>query len=375
MSRWCVACVFGVALALVVGCGKKDGGGGAAEAPGAAASAGLDFEQAALSFPFRQGSDGREMTFRVEARIPKGWTRPNPDLAELATFVPPQGEGAAGLSTSTLNVSATCHGMCRKDRLAENASTTKANRLAQAGAGGRKAALVKDEALEGGRTVYVIESTREDGAGRRVNFGVTHRGEDWEQVVFCEAMLEEPWADRWEALLQACLDLDVTIVDPLLPPETLAREEALLAQCPPASAVAYTGKKEGDEVPAFVSVQTAVAEAPGPGVVVLWLANAALPSTDLRENPLQEGQVALRIELTHNEKGEIVSGVVPPKYEQPTRAGAGLHIAGGRSFPFDAWKTEGEVKVVARTRKKICGTFSLEDPWRKVEGAFVADLR
>ena len=386
MNRWtCAALAILGLLGWLSGCGKGEpaagGGGGSGGAAGAdEVVAPLPFDDVALVFPFRQTSDGRQMRFEVKARSPRGWRRGESGTGadQMAAWQAPNTTGIGMLDGASFVVSATCHGACVRDRLAESTRGVAAKRLEMAGGGSWKAKLRIDEEVRPGVHLFVVDAQRETRDGktdRKVNVGVTHLlGDDWEYLVFCEALLHEPHAAQWEAIRDACVGLEITMVDPLLPPERAAQEEANLARCPEKSAFTYTPLMEREGNPAVAGGEGMIARARHAGSVSLHLANFAMTSTNLRKNPLTEGQAVLALSLTAGEGAEVLSGAYAPGGDGAARVSARIHVPGGRSFSFSSHGSTGQVEVIARTRRRVCGRFELADRWQKASGTFVTDL-
>lgn len=348
--------------------GAKGGGGGS----GAAAAA--DFESKAMEFKYRQFADGRNMLFKLQAKVPKGWKlmTEGSSLESMNTFMPGDaGPGANVFATSSLTISSTCHGQCSADKMAEQVVAVGKSRLEMQGTGAK---LVRDEEVKPGVRVFVVQFPGAKEGETNYNVGVTHWAADRDYAVFCEALLLGREAALWQPILDACTSLEIAVVDPLVSEERAKQEEANLAKCPAASSVKHTPKEAKPEDPQFTAAPAVFAEATQPGSVFIYLASVPLSGRDeFRNKELQPGQGIVDLSLMYSGEGEVLSGRYEATGEGPLRADAGLRVTGGVTLQF-VTNPECYIEVIARTPKKICGRFAFQDEWRSLSGEFVADL-
>lgn len=365
MSMFCERRVLMVVVcaALAAGCGKKGGAGGGKVA----------FDTVPVELEYTS-TDYRKMVFKIQAEVPKGWKMMTEGSAkdDMNTFMPPlpEGEKPSLFSTSSITLSATCHGPCRAEKMDEQIKGAAKARAEGAAMGGK---ILQDGEVRPGVWAFVIEIEGVRSKDKSYNVGVTHRlSPEWETVVFCDALLMGKQASMWKAVLAACSSATIKSVDLLVGEERAAQEEANLARCPAATTLTHTPKEAKPEDPVFTGPLKARATSSGAGQVTLELGNAE-PTPDGFPKELTPGQGVLRLGLMYDgQDGDVLSG----KYslsEGKLRFDFGLRVApGGTSLGLSSG--EGGVEVIARTPKRICGKIDIKDSWRTVQGEFVADI-
>lgn len=365
MSMMSARRVLGVVVcaALLGGCGKKGGAGGGKVA--------FDTVPIELKYDTR---DYRKMAFRIQAQLPTGWKMMTEGSAKdsMNTFMPPlpKGEQPSLFSTSSITVSATCHGPCRAEKMDEQ---IKAAGKARAESPATHGKLLQDGEVRPGVWAFVIELEGVRSKDKSYNVGVTHRlSPEWETVVFCDALLMGKQASMWKAVLEACSSATIKSVDLVVGEERAAAEEANLSKCPATTTLTHTPKEAKPEDPVFTGALHARATSSGTGQVTLELGNVEA-GADGFPDALAPGQGVLRLGLMYDgQDGDVLSG----KYslsEGKLRVDFGLRVApGGTTIGLSSG--EGGVEVIARTPKRICGKVDIKDGWRTVQGEFVADI-
>ncbi|MBI4917499.1 MAG: hypothetical protein HY825_16790 [Acidobacteria bacterium] len=382
--------VLAVALGFVLACvacsKKKDeagAGGGGGGAPGAGAgggggggaAAGADFEDQAMEFKYSQFADNRNMVFKVKARIPKGWKlmTEGTSLEMMHTFMPPDaGAGASLFNSSSVTVSPSCNGQCLAAKLPEQIAALAKQRLEMQG---EKAKLLKDEEARPGVRVFVVEYPGMKEGEKSYNVGVTHMLPGQDSAMACEAMLQGAQASMWQAVLDACLAMEIATVDPLVGEERAKQEEANLAKCPQATTVKFTPKEAKPEEPTFASVQATLAETSSPASLSIYLSSAPMANREeFRDKELQPGEGVVTFSLYYTGgDSDVLSGKYLVQGDVPTIVSPGVRITGGTTLQF-VGNPESFVEIVARTPNKVCGRFDIHDEWHQMTGEFVVDI-
>ncbi len=90
---------------------------------------------------------------------------------------------------------------------------------------------------------------------------------------------------------------------------------------------------------------------------------------------LQPGQGILILYFTNGQK-DAAKGqyLISPKFDNPMRISAGIYVQGKVKVQFDDYKTEGSAEITELTTGKLCGKFSLKDPWSNISGSFTAPV-
>lgn len=350
------------------GGGEKEGGGGGGAKPAGG------FEAKPISFEWSTWGDGRRMQFDIQANLPKGWKlmTEGDNVKMLQTFMPGDTDPktASLFSTSSVTFSATCHGSCTAKDIPEQVKKTATGR---GGATGAK--ILQDAEVSPGVWAYVIETETYEKGKMQYEVGVSHYNPDWDSVVFCNAMLFGDEGKRYKDFVDACASSKIEVVDVVVGKDRAAAEEANLAKCPTATTLTYTAKEPKPESPTFTEVKAIEARSSSVGSVSLKLANVARTGDEWSDKPLEPGEGIVEIWLGRADGGppDILSGTYKSDGSVPMSASISLKVAGGTSYPIGSGG-KGDVEVIARTRKKICGKIDAEDQWHAVKGEFVAEL-
>lgn len=363
------------------GCGKKGaegGAGGGTEGGGAAVegSGGLTLAPQTFTYEVTRNADQRHLKMVTKVAVPEGWSPdPNAKTAghNMTTLLPGGGKDAKNaFALSNVTISATCHGQCKAEKFPEQIKGVAAQQIKFAGS---QAKVLKDEELGDGVWGFVIEAP--NGDEKAYTIGVTHwKGADWPYVIFCNAHLQKAEAAHWQQVYDACAKAEVTIEDPLMPADVLAKEEANLAKCPKATSLTYSADpvREGEPTE-FGEVKSVYATTSSPGHVYVWIANFDLTTTRFNKSPLTADQRVVKLAFEHKKEGEILSGSYPTSYDVDQRVAPSLIIESGRTLQWSTGSTEGTVEVIARTKDKICGHIDIKGGNRgTLSGDFVADL-
>jgi hypothetical protein len=371
----------GIALAcalVVLGCGDKnerdDQAGDEATPPGQQAP-----PPAERSFELPIQHANRDQTIEITAPLP-AWeleTGMSKDAHQVY-----RGTNVVRMEGPWFAMALGCHGTCQADALRGNVTDYAAQETARftEQAGRREGSKVEVDTLGGADQPhygFVIRKLDPEGALDHVHVGVAHfLPDDYDRFVWCSAMLPGEHAPLWETIAAGCEAMQVEIVDPHLPPEVLAAEAAMVGECPEASAYTIEPGSRGQPldpaIPTGAGVKDVHAYAPRPGNVRVTLASVPIVSSTFRkDDQLEDGQVALQLDLYAAEGAEVVSGDYPPTTEAP-RVDARIHVAGGRSFGVGSG--EGQVTITARTIDRVCGTFDLRGAHHHLQGGFDAPL-
>lgn len=385
-----VALGLGFALSAAA-CGKGDapaGGGEAAgeagaagegggEAGGSEVATGLVLEEREFAYEVQRNADQRKLVMKTRLQAPKGWeadpeAKPGPTMTSLLSAT---GEAARKnpFALSNVTLSATCHGQCTAAKIPEQIEKAPSEQTRFAGSGAK---VLKEEKIRDGVWGFVIEADKGE-QGKAYTVGVTHwGGPEWPYVIFCNAHLQREHAESWPQIYEACAEAVVTLEDPLMPADVLAKERAQLAQCPEETTLTYRADPEREGEPTELGeVVATYAHASRPGNLTVYIANFELETTRFRDAPLTDEQRAVKLSFEHRAQGEVLSGSYPTGYDGDQRVGLGLHVAGGKTLQWGAHAAEGAVEIIARTPERVCGRVSIKGGNRgDLEGAFVADI-
>ena len=339
-------------------------------------SAELALEELTFEFEVKRTEDQRSFILKGTGMVPKGWSSdPNArTLGRMKTLLPPGWEEEKNISAlSSFTWSPTCNGMCTQEKLEEQIKAMPDMQVKTVG--GNNPTITKREEIGPGVWGAVIET--EKGKEKHYVLVVSHWKPGWPEAFLCNVYLQGEYAGAWGQLYDACANLKVELIDPLMTADALKAEEANLAKCPAATTLTYKAEPEREGEPTgFGEVKKVVAYAPRPGSLHVYIANFDMTSAKFKKNPLEGDQRVLELQFSHQDKGEVLSGAYAMVGDQPNRVYLGLKIAEGRTLQWNSHQTEGQIQIVARTPDKVCGTIEIKGGNRgSLTGGFVVDVQ
>jgi hypothetical protein len=315
----------------------------------------------------KQRHKGRDFTYTTTTKVPEGWSK-NVQRAGNLRFYP---KGSSGLGAPFLAVVLDCGGQCTADKMLENIqgmakTATKFN---------SRMKIVREEKIKDGTWLYVLEGKDTK------NAKTMHWQKGWPRILSCEFATNSKTESLFEPLLQACLDVKVSVLDPYYPQEVLAKEEANLAKCPKGNTLTFKDTKTNTEPYDFTKGKAYA----HPGLYAPGLA-LYFPNVDTtqkrfnKDKTLKEGQAVMAFRFSEKTaKGEpqkpTFSGDYELKYEAAKRVTISLKLANGSSQGWSSRNAKGGIKIIARTKTKLCGTVDISGGNRgDVTGTFNVNI-
>ena len=175
--------------------------------------------------------------------------------------------------------------------------------------------------------------------------------------------------------------MKVSVLDPFYPDEIVAKEEANLAKCPKANTLTYKPSKEGAETYDFTNTKAYAHRGKYmPGLSLYFPNFETTQSRFNKDMKLKEGQAVAAIRFSQKvEKGEpqtpSFSGEYELSFDAAKMAGVSMKIANGSSLGWSTRAVKGNVKIIARTKTKLCGTVDISGGNRgELKGTFNVDI-